>query len=215
MILLYKFRQRFSLPEQIANVPDFLYKEYKNSKFTSVIPGEAGEDMVSLRKARNILRNVKKDNLKDRTYKSKFEQLKYNFSYEVSLALQNIGLLVLFGALPVELVLPDIAGVIIEDWNQCSESVDKEFRKEVMILKSTKKKKPTKPIHFSRRHGEWLVHAAAVYLHANWKGARVEKHLKMIGNWDRIKEREKELREAEPEISKKTQKKIHNFLYDP
>ena len=213
LYLVYKFRQEFSFPEQIANVPDFLCNDYKHRKFSFQRKEE------SIGEVRNRLKQLRKELKKnpDGMLNHRDAELEIEFSFEVSRALQNVGLLTLFGAIPIELVLPDNAIVIVEDWTLCKKVVNDILRtgeQNEQEAKLVSKKKVTDlPIHFSRRHAEWLFCASAVYLSNCWEGKRVESVLKPIGEIQEIKKREQELRESEPHISKRTSAEIKKFLY--
>lgn len=202
------YRQRLSLREQIANVPEFIFKEYKNRELPSPLKAN-GKEFKTLFDVRDILRGTLKVN--SNSDLAEYKKIIYN---EISRALQNIGLVTLVGAIPIRLVLPDIAAVIAEDWNYCRDFVEKELREDKIILKK-KKELTDKQIHFSRRHGEWLACAAVIYLHRRrWRGAKVDIIFKPFGKIEDIEKREQELRENEPDLSKKTSKEIRKFLYD-
>ncbi|MCK4953257.1 hypothetical protein KAS14_05695 [Candidatus Bathyarchaeota archaeon] len=207
----FRFRQELSFPEQIANIPEFLRREYAYRKFDE-------NKFKTLEQARNEIRNItkiKRMNVKEIQKEIlENEDSWYNkFAYQASIGLQHIGLMILVGAIPIKLVLPDIGKLIIEDWSYCSELIEKKLREDVLTLKTDKKY--SKKIHFSRRHAEWLAYAAALYLYNYWEGEKTnELLLRLFGkNVELIRKRERELRESEPAlISDTTSKKIEEFL---
>jgi len=206
--LVMKHRRELSLSEQISNAPDFIYKEYINRDLERPITID-GRKCTTLREARNAFT----DRLKNSGQK---EQLADNdawkdFAYQLSIALENLGLLVLAGAVPIKLVFPNVAGLIVEDWNRCHEVVGTRRTKPITLKTS---KQLTEPISFQRRHAEWLAIAAKIYLRNHWEGEGVEELLKHSENFKNLEKRERELREAEKKlVLAKTSKEIADFLY--
>ena len=209
LFLYIRFRTKLSLSEKIANVSTFLFKEYKNLKF--VIPYTVGKRQIyTISDARNVIRDAKEGNIRKNI--AGIKDLKKGFSREVSRTLQNIGLLTLLGALPIQFVLPDLARTIVEDWDLCSER-----RKGILIGKKLTLKKRQDltdiPIQFALRHAEWLTYASALYLQNYWKGEELDKLLKPLGDIKTIKKREDDLRINEPDVSKETSEEIRKYLY--
>ena len=207
--LLAKHRKELSLSEQIANAPEFLYKEYINRELEKPIIMN-GEHYKKLREARNAFtdRLKKQDGLKRGMTEG---EAWTDFTYQLSIALQNLGLMILAGAIPIKLVLPNVAGLIVEDWNRCSEVVEARRNKPICLRS---RKKLSAPIYFQRRHAEWLASAAKIYLHNYFEGAGLDSLLVSSEDFEKLEKRERELREAEPNlVFGKTSKEIENFLY--
>jgi hypothetical protein len=208
--LIIKHRHELSLSEQISNAPDFLYKEYINRELAKPIVIE-GKEFRTLREARNaITKRIEGNKDLGERFLTKDEEVWKEFTYQVSIALQNVGMLILAGAIPINLVLPNVAGLIAEDWTCCSGIVE-ERRLEAPKLKAGNL---SKPIYFQRRHAEWLATAAAIYLHNYWEGKGVNKWLRNFEDIKKLERREKELRIAEPNlVNKRASKEIEKFLY--
>lgn len=206
--LVMKHRRELSLSEQISNAPDFIYKEYINRSLERPIM-ICGRNCATLREARNAFT----DRLSKDEQKECFTETGEwsDFVYQLSIALENLGLLILAGAVPIKLVFPNVAGLIVEDWNRCFE-VGGARRTRTIILKASSKL--SKPISFQRRHAEWLATAAKIYMHNHWEGAGVDELLKQTEDVKGLEKRERELREAEPNlVLTKTGKEIDAFIY--
>jgi hypothetical protein len=145
---LLKFRSELALPEQIANIPEFLRKEYLERRFPPRVTKKF-EWLHTLKDARlraeNELKprdNEKKEDTRKRFRDSTLEEggWQIDFAYELSLALEQVGVMVLAGAIPLGIVLAMNAPQIIEDWGYCSKFVEKKIRdkslkpKKLMIL---------------------------------------------------------------------------------
>ena len=113
----------------------------------------------------------------------------------------------------MKIVLAMNAPQIIEDWGYCSKFVDEKIRAE----------RPLKPkgsddktwIRFHRRHGEWLVYAAAIYVNRFWEDEYLNDLISVACGCDMktIGKREKELRELDSIIvPKNTKKEIKEVL---
>ena len=213
VVLVIRFRRELSLSEQVANVPELLYREYIYRKLPSPIIID-GKELSTLKEARNAVRQqIKRGKTPEEIFYGKNSGLQNEFSYQVSVGLQHIGLLILMGAIPIKLVLLDIGLLIVEDWKYCSKLVKEELRENAPRLKTNKKL--SEPIYFQRRHAEWLVHAAALYLHNYWEGEKVNELFSLLGDARTMQKREKELRKSEPGlVSDKTSKEIEKFLYN-
>jgi hypothetical protein len=221
---LLKFRSELALPEQIANIPDFLSKEYLERRFPPRVTKQF-EWLHTLKDARFAAskRLQQEENYKDAI--NRFQALtlnlngnfwENNFAYELSLALDQVGVMVLAGAIPLNIVLAMNAPQIVEDWGYCSKLVKDEIRD----------KRPLKPkesddktwIRFHRRHGEWLVYAAAIYLDRYWTGRLLDDLISVVcdGDMKTIRKREEELWEKftklEYSIPKNTKNEIEKLL---
>lgn len=222
--LVLRFRHELSLSEQVANVPEFLNKRYSDRKFQ--VPKNAracARGLLILKDARKYIKDLEKEKKLVEADWLKEGTVENAFAYQVSLALQNVGIMILSGALPIKIVLPSVAAIVVEDWNRCYKLVNEELRSPELTLITPKE--TTAPIHFARRHAEWLAYAAAIYLQRKSRGERRDQALFAFGeaeridfdeSEERIRKREYALRKSEPAlVSDKTSKEINDFLYDP
>ncbi len=88
-------------------------------------------------------------------------------SYHTADSLQNLGLSVISGSVPAALVLVSVGDAIIDDWLICYGWIESYKNKEsVHPLKAAKSIGFTT---FHRRHAEWIVLYAVLWLKKNWK----------------------------------------------
>ncbi len=215
--LVFRYRREFSLPEQVSNVPELLNREYGYREFTESIEFK-GPMPKTMMDARKIIRRKEEANSIEQTSFCKEGTLENEFAYQISIALQNVGMMVLSGAIPIKLVLPNIGKMIVEDWIRCYQLVER-IRKKEIEMKNIGSSDLS--ISFGRRHAEWLAFSAAIYLGNYWKGKDLDDMLKKFMNLYKIdlegvKKREKQLRESELEIitSRNTSNEIKKFLYN-
>jgi hypothetical protein len=215
--LVLRYRREFSLPEQVSNVPELLNKEYGYREFSESI--EFKDPMPkTMMDARTIIRRKEEANMLEQTSFCKEGTLENEFAYQISIALQNVGMMVLSGAIPIKLVLPNIGKMIVEDWIRCYPLVEKIRKKEIEMKN---KNSSDFSISFSRRHAEWLAFSSAIYLSRYWKGKDLDDLLKKFMSLykidlEKMKKTEKQLRESESRIitSRNTSNEIKKFLYD-
>lgn len=190
-ILVFKFRNELALPEQISNLPEFLIKEYIDREFKTPIKIGSTE-YLSLREVRGYLQR-QLINDESGEYLKKFKEntmidgtWENSIASEFSVALQNVGLMVLAGVIPPALLLTNMAYRIIDDWRYCSSFVTKR-RQNTPISK-------THGIRYHRRHAEWLCYAAIIYMSKSWEGEELNKILNEFDSINKIKEEERKLR---------------------
>ena len=226
-VLVLRFRHQLSFSEQIANIPNFLNKRYLDRE----IKGTKEDEPKTLKEARDHLRKedegveafkIIQEKIGEKEEKRRTWHNKY--AYEASLALQNIGLMLIVGAIPIKLVLSEFACIIIEDWRFCQRFIEEDLRSETPLKwKSSKTHKLIKPMFYSRRHAEWLAYASALYLHEYWEfiegeGNRLfalKNALSLFGSVHEIRQREHELRRAEELAPKNVMSEIDKFLRYP
>ena len=148
LYLVIRFRKELSLSEQVSNTTRHIYDEYSKRKLDPPIKFR-NKRYKNLEEIRHLIRRSKRED--------KFDEISsdsgwHKFSWEISLAMQHVGLL----------ILPDIACMIVTDWNYCSKLIEENRKGNPILIDS---KKSGNPIYFTRRHAEWLAFAAAVYLH--------------------------------------------------
>ena len=227
VVLALRFRQQCSFSEQIADFPIFLHKQYVEREIKGASKGEP----QTLKEARASLREEDKgaeafkviqEKIAEKAEKKRTWHSKY--ADEASLALQNIGLMILVGAIPIKLVLSEFACILIEDWRFCQRFIEEDMsRKTPLKWKSSKTHKLSKPMFYSRRHAEWLAYASALYLHEYWEFIEGEGNqlfalkdaLSLFGSVHEIRQREHELRRAEGLAPKNVMSEIDKFLKYP
>lgn len=205
-----KAHEETLLAEKIANIPEFLVKEY----WDRTLPPNRG-NYKTLRDGRHAVehRFTRKEHKQD-YLKSVLEEGSCDniIVYEISLALERVGMMVFIGAIPMDIVLASNAPLIVQDWSYCSELV-KKIREdtEMSILLDREER-----VGLQRIHGEWLAYTAAIYMEKNnYKGNYVRKLIEEMGGIDHIKESEGKLRKfmlKSVDIPKSTKKKIENLL---
>ncbi len=216
--LVLRFRKELSFSEQIANIPAFLREQYVDRKIDST---PDGKKIKNLQDARNELSDEVANGETLQGIESKILDDKkrdwYNiYAYQASIGLQNIGLMILVGAIPLKLVLPEFSYIIVKDWYFCNKLVDK-LRGEKPLTMKVKGLRSNKPIYYSRRHAEWLAYSAAIYLYEYWNfnkndTAYLSKYLSILGEPSEMRNREQDLREKEPMLSRAASKEIQKFL---
>jgi hypothetical protein len=120
-------------------------------------------------------------------------------AYQVSLILEEIGLLSFTGGLPIRYVLVVDAYSIVEDWILCSQLVETKLRSAVDI-KTRHYSGHAGEVPFNRRHAEWIACVSAMYLEKHWKGDILDCMIDMMGGIEIIKAREKLLRGADYQL---------------
>lgn len=226
LLATIKFRSELSFPEQISNIPDILNEEYLKRQFSP--PAKTNErELYNLKDARLLIQDELKlkgdetlEQARDRFLTSTLQDFRDHdyywqnkFAYEVSLGLEQVGIMILTGAIPLNLVLVLCAYQIIEDWGYCSILVKEKIRgNDAPIPKSQDYKES---VVFHRRHGEWLAYAAAIYMYKNYSGERLNYLISLIGEIEKIKKHEKKLRKFDSAIiPHSVNKNIEDILYN-
>jgi hypothetical protein len=202
IILAYHFRKELSFPEQVANVPELLNREYVYREI------RIDDKNFSLEDIRRRMRTKPAEAIEKEILDTESLPESNRFAYEASVGLQRIGIMILLGAIPIKLVVPTIGKLIVEDWRYCSKLIEK-LRQDDLTLKANKN------IQYSRRHAEWLAYASALYIYNNWQGNLTTKIKQLFGDRLSMEKRERELRNAEGKLilSKKAKKEIEEMLY--
>lgn len=193
VLLLYytlRFRRELDRPQQVSNIPNFLAVEYSRRSFDPPLQAE-DRTISDVKEARVQAEEAKEDG----TF---FEESlglgtwQNRYAYEISLGLQQVGLMVLSGALPARIVLADIADTAVRDWMDCRPLVEDRIRKDHQITSRT-----DDTISFQRRHGEWLALASALYLRERFKAEAPEDLAESYGGWTAVEEREAAIRSVD------------------
>ena len=215
-----RIKKELSFPEKIANIPEFLTKEYINLEFRNPSK-EKDENLKSLKDVRNHIKNLQKQKKFVKNNLLNEGTIENAFAYQVSTALERVGVMILSGAIPINIVMVIFGADIVYDWCLCSELINKKMRATQFELTTPKN---NTNIKFMRRHAEWLAYASAVYLYRNTKGKKKDQLLSTFRKVEKIsihtfeeqiREREQELRNSEPKlVLKETSKKISAFLFN-
>ncbi len=213
-----KFRSELSLSEQIGNIPDLYVKEYLDRRFS--VPLRVGtQELHTLKEARALAKEEIKprDNETPGQARERFLNAtlgscwENKFAYELSLALERVGAMVLAGAIPLELVLAINGDQVIDDWMYCSRFIEKRLRDPQVA--PTSRVDDAKNIYYHRRHGEWLAYAAAIWLFQKWEGGHLRDLGATFGNVEVMRKHEQELRRIDSElIPEATQKSLRKIL---
>lgn len=213
-----RFRSELSLSEQIGNVPDLYVKEYLYRQFST--PLRVGtQELHTLKDARALAKEeiTPRDNETPEQAKERFlnatldSNWENKFVYELSLALEQVGAMILVGAIPLELVLAINGDQIVDDWMYCSRFIEKRLRNPQVA--PTSRVHDAKNIYYHRRHGEWLAYAAAIWLFQKWEGGHLIDLEATFGNVETMRKRELELRQVDSElIPETTQKSLRRIL---
>lgn len=198
--LAFRFRAELGLSEQISNIPEFIREEYWFKQISPPIT-IGDEDVSTLKNARVYISDEMKlgdDNnyeealnrFLDNTVNIKTWQNK--IAYHISLGVNQVGLHVLSGGLPAQLVFAVSAYQLMEDWLYCSRLVTDVLRDPLDL--ESKPGNTGDRIGFHRYHGEWLAYASAIYMNKYWKGEKLYTITNILGGLSNIKRMEKTIR---------------------
>lgn len=215
-------RDRLSLGEQIANIPELLNDLYIFGKIPPPHFEVESKKYVKIKKlkyfrdARNIINSKIKD--EELSLECFYENTlkigktwENNYTYHVSISLNQLGLMILSGAVPINLALSNISDIILLDWMYCKKLI-KKIRLDDPIKCKTEHRSD---IYIIRKNAEWIAYAAAIYKLNKWTGFKCQKTIRSLGekSYEDIKKREIILRKHEI-LNKKVSKSIHKFLYN-
>lgn len=203
--LTLQFRRHISRSESVQNLPEILIDRYLQREMTKPYTVD-GTELKKLKALRNEV--LQRHRSKSAGWKEVIETeiapeslengVENRLAYELSLALDEIGVMVMTGSLPLGAVI-ELAGIqILEDWTICRELVKKRIRRENPV--SLKSEDANEPLH--RVHAEWLAMIIAARLEDRFEGDRVQELLEMLGSPKDVRDRVVSLSEAcEPVIS--------------
>lgn len=169
----------------LAGVPELLHRAYLNREFVhdgTILTFQTARETFGVRDAAfrdaSLLRGTVENRL----------------AYEMTVAIERVGIMVLAGAIPLMLVLAQCAGKIIEDWATCVVLIED--------IRGPETGMPTGEYRpWRRRHGEWLACVASMYLDATspnheWRVLAEQ----ALGDRDEIRRKERRLRLAERDL---------------
>lgn len=214
LLAIYNFRQELAYSEQVNHIRDLYIGEYIDRRFLNpvVIEGETYAtlkevrrivqkrlDGKSLDEQRRILNEFREATLRQNTWENAF-------AYQLTLAQERVGELVLSGVLPLETILSMNGYQILEDWAYSSRLIEAEIQK------------PEDPVSvrgsvpFKRRHAEWLACIAALYTTKHWRSQRLSLFIDYIGARATILEKELNIRQLDGfSISSRTAGRIDSL----
>lgn len=218
--LAFRALSEVSLPDQLANIPEFFRSEYTDRKLVKILKVNDVE-IDTLRNVRHIVHGeiMLLEPVKLQDYLDDFAERTLNpnvwlskFAYEVSLALQSVGAMVLAGAIPLTWVMEMNGVQFIEDWGYCQRLVREKVRSDNQL--HPKNGATAAWLGYQRRHGEWLAYAAALYISRHWEGERLIRSIDYIGGLKEIRKREKQIRLREGYVISKATAKTIESLFD-
>lgn len=198
------FRRNLSLSEKYSNINILFHKLYLDREMGKPLSNEAGLDQTT--KIEAVREYVRRRCLEPhflsefRVNSMKYGTWEFLFAEELCHGLQDAGVAAISGAIPLRLVLSDAAHVIVEDWSYARDYLKNWRENSPERLHATR----LASIPWSRRHGEWLVCVAGIYLWLYWD-CEVTRILMSDANamlpLEYCLRREKELRQNEWDLS--------------
>ena len=214
-----RFRSESSVPEKIANLPEYLSKQYVDRVF-EIRHKNGRRRTITLRDARLLAKRDisprRGESIAAARHRFVAATLEVGswqnrFAYEVSIGLEWVGAMVLSGAIPLVLVLSLDSLLIIEDWVYCKQLVANVIRGQQPPLPKDRGYRPF--VGFHRRHAEWLACAAAIYISDNWTSTQLDGLLPLLGDSALIRSTEQAIRKFErPLISPSTRRELDHLL---
>ena len=192
----FRFRRELSVSEQIANVPEWLRNQYWERKIEPPIDykdeDKTRHELRTLRDVRRVL-SSELSAASDEAAAKLLEQFlsstrdkndwQNRVAWELSNALEDVGVMVLAGAIPLRLVLAADGPQILRDWGYCRVLVEEKLWKEAPI--EPKAWTSRSRVYFGRRHAKWLACAAAIYMDSYWKLEVRKPHRRAVLAWIR------------------------------
>ena len=163
IILAFRFRSELGFSEQISNLPNFIGKNYWNREIVPPIMVKDVE-LQNLKDARALvakeIKSTENGYAEDalNSFLAATVQLgtwQNKVAYQISLGLEQVGLNVLSGAIPMNIVFSVSGYQIVEDWLYCSRLVTDVIRGPHDL--EAKVREDREIIRFHRLHGEWLA----------------------------------------------------------
>ena len=171
----FTFRRNLSLSERYSNISVLFHKEYLDREMDKELTYDAAHKPT---KKIEVVRDYVRSRHSDPNFLSEFREnsinfamWQYDFVEEICHGLQDAGVAAISGAIPLRLVLSDAAHVIVEDWKYAKDYLENWREKSAERVHAT----GSPSVLWSRRHGEWLVCVAAIYLWVYWDCAGTRK----------------------------------------
>lgn len=211
-------RREFGRNETIQNIQPILIGRYSERKLTLAF-SDRNQEFNTLRELRTMITGIYDLNgntplkiLEQFHEKSiKMGTIENRFAYEASGAVQEIGLMLLTGSIPIEVVVSSNGYQFIADWLYGCSLVENIIREKSTLKKRTDNNTTLK---YHRIHGEWLANFSYLYFQKQWEG----KLLKVFNDYFLSKKidprkRELDIRKTETQIIPKyIMKKIDDLI---
>jgi hypothetical protein len=207
ILFAFRFRREPSRAEQMKNISELFIKEYLDRAFPHPITiGQAS--VTTLKDARCLARAAvapkngetagesRKNFLSHTLDQSSWEN---KFAYELSLALEGVGAAVFAGALPLDFVLAVNADQIVEDWSYAEAFVNSENLRRRPDAPIPRRSSLQAVVFYHRRHAEWLVYVAGLWLSRNWISGQ-EKRMAIDLSVPTIRCRERAIRQMDKSL---------------
>jgi hypothetical protein len=144
---------------------DIVVHEYLDRQF-SATRAPADLDFANLREAKRMaLKELEDDPLSWSQDVQNEGGWRNRVAFELSVALERLGVAVATGVVPLRFLLPLAAGQILDDWRICKPWVDFHRDNEPVFESRT-------AIPFQRRHAEWLALLCAVWMTRIYTGCK-------------------------------------------
>jgi hypothetical protein len=159
----------------LSGITRFIAEEYESRRFDSIpIPGLEGPS--SLKEVRLLaLRQYEEDAERWDVESQVGNTWQNEVAYEIALMLEQIGVAVFTGLVPLRMVLALYGARFVKDWLLCRSWVRSYQDRAEMV---------SHHISYHRRHGEWLALVAAMWMDENWTYPNSKRVLSECGGTD-------------------------------
>lgn len=168
-VYAYKTDKEFSNKEAIQNINELFLDRYSRRFLTSEYK-YSDNDYKTLRELRTLIQSMY--GISDASALNHYYEqsliigtVENKFAYEASLALQEIGLMVLTGAIPLEIAISSNGHQFMEDWLYCYKLVYDRIRSTQKFVK----RKIASKVGYPRIHAEWLSNFSYIFFSKEWE----------------------------------------------
>ena len=148
-----------------AGIFQIVSSEYLDRQFTSTEPpdvdGKRVERMRDLKGRGQRLRRSNNDAWTEASTNGEKRGWENRLAYELSIALERIGIAVFTGVVPARFFLALAADQVIDDWMLCQNWITK-YRESESV------KDPKFGVYYHRRHAEWLFLLCVLWMAKNF-----------------------------------------------
>ena len=207
ILFAFRFRREPSRAEQMKNISELFIKKHLDRVFQN--PISIGQKSVTtLKEARRSASAAVAPKNGEAAGKSREDFLsrtldqstwENKFAYELSIALEELGAAIFAGALPLDFVLALNADQIVEDWSYVETFVNSEKLRRRSDAPIPKRSSLQGDVFYHRRHAEWLVYVADLWLSRNWISGQ-EKRMAIELSISTIRRRERALRQMDKSL---------------
>ena len=195
-----RLRRELSLDQKLGNVTALFHSEYLDRKLDH--PVDLPDEKKTKTDRIEVIRDfVRQKFATDKNFAAafadnsiKFGTWEYVFVEELMHGLQDLGIAVASGALPLPLVLADAGHVILEDYSYAITYLKLWREQSCESLHASENSE----LFWSRRHGEWIVHVAVIFIARNWACPATVTLIQRLGlDLDKCLRRERAIRMQE------------------